>query len=950
MKSYFKKMSFSFGLTFVMSGLILLLALTGFAAEPPKPDNSLASRIRHMEAKLMRPCDKVINLMNDLIQLGGAYQITQENRENLYIEWVKAYYKGVGDFIVVADAQNVAEPGRFMKEFLELKKIAADNGILAEGKMNEGQVAVVHSQNRNKYFYFADPDSVEGKNKQDVRYKLEENYEKLMERWNNARTNFYKQFEKDGLMSQYTTQLEGTTKEGRGYADNYGKGRSELHTLALNGDFEHCLGEITALDYAIQNSTNALYFNVWNNTPDSLPGMGYRIAPQREYKPLARPEISDFPFALHLKLNGEDTLRFERDLLKIKIKAEEDETQIIGGGMGKYGQFIFDVTYKTTEALAGPVHMVQYVAEHPLDTFDKSVTFVKNLPQAIGSIDVIALNRQGGEFIANKLENLAGAAVEIAKDINPVTWDRFAPQSGESVQQEIDRLKTQLSATQKVKEGMNVASDITSLVVQALADKGITKGLGATDDIIRGMRMEVKAAETLKKLDTVENQLKLAKNATALSDETRQTAKAVKELAEEQIKLNQKLQDMLKGNKPLPKGASIEGGPLIEAVDGQGNKVFLREGDKIGKGGMNTVVKDADDSNLVLRKTNEPLSKENLAIQEAHDKFGRQVLEHEIKSDSIRVAKMEGEFLAETEKGVVRYQKIEKVASDAAGQIAAQGGVMTQGQQLAWEQARRDLNNSGYVWMDNTPKNFSFDKLPGGEDRWKIVVIDPDGIYPAAGKNPVVAKALQEAVDKTGKEGLTPMGGMYDLVVNFGTEAKKVGLQVDDFNKAIDWDLMKKADPKMIPPGRELDVDLLHWAPGQNRIRAAEDIAKLDDVSLKNTVNDFHSGQISNDAEFKTLMEQHKAGREKLDETLKKLEPEIKQAEVAVDAGPKAAVSPDKPGGLDETPAAGVLLVSQEAAGAIRAEKCAILRKQLLAGSQEKWIQEEVQKCAAEGH
>jgi len=957
MKSHLKKIQSALWRIIVMLGLILFTAMFCAAAEPQKPDNSLAARIRHMESLLMRPCDKVVNLMNDLIRLGGAYQILQENRENLYIEWIKAYYKGIGDFIVVADAQNVADPGRFMKEFLELKKIAADNGILAEGKMQQGQVAMVHSASKDKYFYFIDPDSAEGKRKQELRYKLEESYEQLIERWNTARNDFYKQFEKDGLMHQYAKRLEDATRESKDNADQYAKNRSELHTLATSGDFEHCLGEMKPLSYTIRNINDNLFANSNNlqyvegeqQTPDSLPGMGYRIAPQKEYKALTRPEISDFPFALHLKLNGEDTLRFERDLLKIKIKAEEDETQIIGFGLGKYGQFTFEVVYKTTEALAAPVQMVQHVAQHPLDTFDKSVTFVKNLPQAIGNIDVIALNRQAGDFIANKVENLAGAALEIAKDVNPITWNRFSPQPGESVQQEIDRLKTQLSATQKVKEGMDVASDIASLVVQALADKGITKGLGVTDDIVRGMRVEVKASETLKKLDAVQDQLKLAKNATALSNEAKQTAKSVKELAEEQLKLNQKMQDLLNGNKTLQKGAPIDGGRLIEAVDGQGNKVLLKEGDTLGKGGMNTVIKDADDSNLVLRKTNSPMSKEELAIQDAHDKFGRQVLEHEIKSDSIRVAKMEGEFLVETERGVVRYQKIEKVASDAAGQIKDQGGIMTKGQQLALEQSRRDLNNAGYVWMDNTPKNFSFDKIPGGGDRWKVVVIDPDGIYPATGKNPVLAQAMQNAVDKTGKEGLDAMGAMYGLADNFTNEAKIAGLQVNDFNQAIDWDLIKKTDPKMIPPGRDIDVDMLHWAPGQNRIRAAEDIAKLDDVSLKGAVNDFHSQQIANDAEFKSLLEQHRAGREKLDEAMKKLEPEIKQAEQVADAGPKAAVTPDKPGGLDENVAAGALLVSQEAATAIRAEKCALLRKQFLSGSQEKWLQEEVQKCSAEG-
>ncbi|MBP7232176.1 MAG: hypothetical protein KBA28_09610, partial [Syntrophaceae bacterium] len=184
MKSHLKKIQSALWRIIVMLGLILFTAMFCAAAEPQKPDNSLAARIRHMESLLMRPCDKVVNLMNDLIRLGGAYQILQENRENLYIEWIKAYYKGIGDFIVVADAQNVADPGRFMKEFLELKKIAADNGILAEGKMQQGQVAMVHSASKDKYFYFIDPDSAEGKRKQELRYKLEESYEQLIERWN----------------------------------------------------------------------------------------------------------------------------------------------------------------------------------------------------------------------------------------------------------------------------------------------------------------------------------------------------------------------------------------------------------------------------------------------------------------------------------------------------------------------------------------------------------------------------------------------------------------------------------------------------------------------------------------------------------------------------------------------------------------------------------------------
>jgi len=346
-----------------------------------------------------------------------------------------------------------------------------------------------------------------------------------------------------------------------------------------------------------------------------------------------------------------------------------------------------------------------------VDSVTKGADFIVGLPKAIGDTNVIELNKKAGDFLWGNTFKLLDSIGEIAKDINPIKWDRFEPKPGETLLQEIDRLKGKLDSTNKVKEGIEVASTLTSIVVEALLDKGITKGLNKLDDAVAAFKQQSKLQGLLSKVDDIQD----AKKVVGAADDIVPDKKIMQDLLQEQSENAKKFSEFLTGDKPLERGVRLpdDVGKKIGVVDNTGKPVQLRAGEQLGKpGGFNTAFVDADNSNLVIRKTNQPMTKEALEMADAHDRFGRQVLEKEVGGSSIRVAKIEGEFYEQTPGGIVRYQKVERVTDTALDQVTKQGGSMTKGQQLALEQAHRDLNNSGYVWMDTHRKTIHLRNCP----------------------------------------------------------------------------------------------------------------------------------------------------------------------------------------------------------------------------------------------
>jgi hypothetical protein len=934
--------------------IVTIFVLTLFPGSPvfgdepkPSPDSELLATIRHMEASLLRPCNKVEGLMKDLIKYGRGYQLIEEERARIYSEWSQTFVKQISDFIIVTDKNGKAVPGKFIKTFYDLQKTAEEGGILAEGpKPNAGLIQLVHSKGKDKYFYFEDPDSAAGKSKRELRYKLEDAQQKLVEDWNKARETFYKQFEDKGLMRNYVNIFDESTKQGKEYANTYRDIKAELTTLAISGDFEHCLGKKKVMAYKVTGGNElfaALYDQGEKGTVDSLPGMGYKIVAQKEYKAIEKPDVGDFPLALNLKFNGTDYLKLERDLLKIKIEAEEEETRILGFGLGKVGQFGFEVTYKVTEALAAPVHMVAYVGSHPVDTMGKAVDFVKNVPQMvkdIGDWDVIGANKRAGDFLWGKTGNLIDAANEIAKDLNPITWDRFDPKPNETLQDEITRLGAQLESTKKVKEGMEVASDITAIVVQELLDKGIAKGLGVADKLRKGATLETKAASVLKKVDAIQDQAKVAKGAAAVSEELQQGAKTVKELAEEQLKLNRELQAFITGPKDRIPGKALPTGELKSPLtfkDTTGKEVVIPVGKQLGEGATSKAFINGVDDGLVVRVTD--LESANAKKAQFLDEFGRKAIDEDVKSPFLRTAKREKVMDVVDENGVAQHVEYVEKVTPAKELLAKQGGQITKGQKLALEQATRDLNTKGYAWVDNHTGNYALEKMPG-EDRWQVVVFDTGGIYPMKGataaEKAVNARALQNTLiesDMTAKN--SGVQGMYYGMIVRDDVYRAAG----DAAKGIDLAKVNMTEAKQIGigagPGMRPDVG---------------DIYKKSGEDLFKEVDDHMSKAISNDPAFKDLKAKYDAGQTKLDEALGKIEPQIAQAEKVAEGGPKALSVSEKPGGIDPALAEKIAFLSQLTAEAINSENCALIKKAILGGSKEQWLIGAAKDCAAQGY
>jgi len=66
---------------------------------------------------------------------------------------------------------------------------------------------------------------------------------------------------------------------------------------------------------------------------------------------------------------------------------------------------------------------------------------------------------------------------------------------------------------------------------------------------------------------------------------------------------------------------------------------------------------------------------------------------------------------------------------------------LTEGQKIALETAHREMNRKGLVWLDNTAANWRLERL--GDDHWRVVILDPGGIYKVKG-GPEVAKRAQQ--------------------------------------------------------------------------------------------------------------------------------------------------------------------------------------------------------------
>lgn len=187
---------------------------------------------------------------------------------------------------------------------------------------------------------------------------------------------------------------------------------------------------------------------------------------------------------------------------------------------------------------------------------------------------------------------------------------------------------------------------------------------------------------------------------------------------------------------PLPPPPQLSAAPTANAPfhfvpfeqgTKEGQIMALDLGEQLGKGASNSAFAVKGQPNLVARISNKPIV--DLDIQQT-DAIGRAALER-VDQSKVRAPRQHGNWL--TTQGFA-VELVEKAPETWAEQNRRNGGGgFTRGQALAVEAAARELNQNGFAWFDNHSRNFSLEPLPGGGDRWRVVIFDTGGILPVIG-------------------------------------------------------------------------------------------------------------------------------------------------------------------------------------------------------------------------
>ncbi len=201
----------------------------------------------------------------------------------------------------------------------------------------------------------------------------------------------------------------------------------------------------------------------------------------------------------------------------------------------------------------------------------------------------------------------------------------------------------------------------------------------------------------------------------------------------------------------------------IRLAGADGREVSIALDKRLGVGGYNEVFTIAGRDDAVVRLSLGPASGPDF------DGFGRRQIENALRGEAdapINIVRriedipgLPGGYVdaLDSPDPALAGKQLEVVEfvpeGPASSQIARQGG-MTPGQAVAFDEAMRWLNARGLVWLDNHPGNFSFRAL--GDDRWKLLVLDPGGIVPATasdiGDAAATASWVQRALDAPGEE------------------------------------------------------------------------------------------------------------------------------------------------------------------------------------------------------
>lgn len=727
---------------------------------------NLKIQINDIDKKIKRSCQDVQSLMDGLIDHWQSYYSSENQRLSIYELYNQKQWGILKDFVVSPDANAKAEPGQFYNLFVSLKNEARETGLLIDGtppwsdKQRRAGIQISNSEfafapDAKSYFYFGNPEKNEA-GKAELSKKLND----IKSKWNEHKKK-YDEFIKSDLdlaNKDLASLSEKMAKAKAGYFNN----ADQLSKAAYSGDYEHCLGKMApaSSSYTYIDGTEKLFIKGKKDTVEGLPGMGLQFLQPTNLPVLARTNIPDCPFQLHLKRDGDKARAFVEEILKLELEKQERDTIELGiDFVDETLSFAFDAAFHIVEATAPLGDAMIDIASHPIDSTVNGAKAVIEFGDKVldrGYLYKIKAEGGIGEAIGTALESSADKLGNLGSQLalRAVDSDRFTANPGDPPQKKLEKMLEQIESARQVNVGLKEMAKVTGEIAMLWkADAVIAK---------TGQAMSLaKAGVAGGKFESLANQLKALKAQNpALTARVEAKTKSLEKIIEGQKDVNGKLEILQKKvvNEPVVKpfaGQPTKAKATVQVSTAEGQNVSLTLGEQLGKGSTSTAFIDATNDSRIIRQT--VLDKKAVAAAKLDD-FGRQALEKDVKSDSLRVAKREAVYTTPgDELGIEKAKKIEvveRVAEDAATTIKKQGGILTEGQKMAYEQGLRDINSKGFAWVDNHSGNFAFEKLPG-EDRWRVVVFDTGNIVKVTGntaeelaKN---ARAMQIRVNELGK-------------------------------------------------------------------------------------------------------------------------------------------------------------------------------------------------------
>lgn len=753
--------------------------------------DELRLQVARMKKQLEVDCQPILQNMRGLLEAASLYREQVLFIQKRYAEARRVFADARAKFAIPPDNVGSDIPKESESKLkgnafynVEVRKIvtrAKDAGVIKISKGAPGVdlalIAMAPPEIRRDFLFFSG-DSKEEEEKRQLIRDLGVEFNKLKAKWKIDRTKYIRAFG-PVLVEQLNGEFDFYNEQLRDIADGYTKGAVALGDLARTNRFEHCVGKIVeqVAQSVVVGQLQPFFQPGPIGSVDALPGMGYNLAFRPETKPFEFVSIpEDFPYVLNFK----NSFRGSRELALVEMigaieaqRAARRDSAFYSDLLGLKNTIVGDIERALFATVGeGAIKVFTGIADMAQALTDPQ--FYKDMDRLAGRL--ILDQEFSGQLADAALQGLQDRYVALrdalSNDIN-MSLDR---EKGESDEAYFERLRQITDIEAKIELVTDTASDVVAIVFEVATGEAFAAagkfGVKSLKGALVGGRQVLRQAGS--KLDDVARKLAQKvdggvpdKATKKLIDDIDFQQRKLDDLADKNNVLERRAQNVEErfgdlsndpNKKPKfdPNPTDKNGDPLPDAElklkDKDGNDVEIKDLKLLAEGGSSRAFLDPDNPDIIIRETSldEFATKKNNPAAAHSDEIGRNIIEElkrdgklpdarMVRRDSVEKFASGEEFSSQQ----IIVERVERLPGTAADIIEKQGSVLTKGQKAARDNFMNALNDGGFVWPDNTTKNFSF--LNKGGDNWELVVLDPGGIVPAT--DPTAAKKAQKFLD-----------------------------------------------------------------------------------------------------------------------------------------------------------------------------------------------------------